>query len=145
MSGYIQRRDELLDHVTRKRVGYIDLDGQEQPFDTVALQALVSEYGNAPATIDASNAASVNGATMTLAAGATLTVDAAAWAALTAGIIINVGQSGSATLAFSGGAVKENSSGTSSSSVTLSASGVYALVKSPSGSAKFRLSGGASL
>lgn len=99
----------------------------------------------APATLDASNVATYNGQSVSLAAAATLTVSDAAWAGLTGGLTINVGQSGSATLAFSGTATKENSAGTSASSVTLSASGIYVLLQSPTGTPKFRLSGSASL
>lgn len=99
----------------------------------------------APATLDASNVATYNGQSVSLAAGATLTVHDGAWAGLDGGLTIQVGQSGSATLAFSGTATKENASGTSASSVTLSASGVYVITKSPSGTPKLRLSGGASL
>lgn len=98
---------------------------------------------SAPATLDSGGAA-YNGATLHLAAAGTLTVAAGALAVLGGGVAIIVGQSGSATLAFSGGATKENSSGTSSSSVTLLAAGVYALLPSPGGSDKWRLTGGAS-
>lgn len=115
------------------------------PAEVTATQALVSGYGNAPTTLNASTAAAYNGATLSLAAAATLTVHDGAWALLPAGIVILVGQSGTATLAFSGTATKENASGTSATSVTLDASGVYALVQSPTGSPKFRLTGGASL
>jgi hypothetical protein len=110
-----------------------------------ATQALVSEYGNAPATLNASTGAENNGRTLSLAAGATLTVHDGAWSLLSAGIVIQVGQGGTATLAFSGTATKENGSGTSATSVTLAACGVYALTQSPSGSPKFRLTGGAAL
>ena len=99
----------------------------------------------APATLDASNVATYNGGNVSLAAAGTLTVSDAAWAGLTGGLTINVGQGGSATLAFSGTATKENASGSSASSVTLAASGVYVLLQSPTGTPKFRLSGGASL
>ena len=109
------------------------------------LQGVVSGYGNAPATLNATTAAAYNGATLSLAAAATLTVHDGAWDLLSAGVVIQVGQGGSATLAFSGTATKENASGTSASSVTLAASGVYALTQSPSGSPKFRLTGGAAL
>ena len=98
---------------------------------------------NAPATLNASNAG-LSG-TVNLAAAGTMTVHDGAWALLPAGLVIQVAQSGSATLAFSGTATKENASGTSASSVTLAASGVYALTQSPTGAAKFRLSGGAAL
>lgn len=130
---------------------YLWTDGAFQPAagftapQVTALQAVVSEYGNAPATLNATTAAAYNGATMSLAAAATLTVHDGAWDLLSAGVVIQVGQGGSATLAFSGTATKENASGTSASSVTLAACGVYALTQSPSGSPKFRLSGGASL
>lgn len=99
----------------------------------------------APAALNSGNAATYNGATLSLAAGGTLTVDGGAWAALSAGLVILVGQGGTATLAFSGSAVKENSSGTSATSVSLAAAGVYALTPSPTGSPVFRLSGGAAL
>ena len=110
-----------------------------------ALTMVPAASSAAPAAITSANAAQVNGSTLSLAAGATLTLDAGAWPSLGAGLTIQVGQSGSATLAFSGGAVKENSSGTSGSSVTLLASGSYALTQSPTGSPAFRLVGGASL
>jgi hypothetical protein len=97
----------------------------------------------APAAINAANAETFNATTVIVQAGSTLTIDSGAWAALGAGLNIQVGQSGSATLAFTGGAVKENASGTSAANVTLSAAGVYALTQSPSGSAAFRLVGGA--
>ena len=110
-----------------------------------AAVAGVSAMVAAPATLDSTNAATYAGATVSLAAAATITVAGTAWAGLDAGLIIQVGQSGSATLAFSASAVKENASGTSGASVTLSASGVYVLTKSPSGTPIFRLTGGASL
>ena len=115
------------------------------PAQAVAAGAGVSTFVTAPATLSATNAATYNGATVSLAAGGTLTVADTAWSLLGAGLIIQVGQSGSATLAFSGTAVKENNSGTSSSSVTLSACGVYALTQSSTGSPNFRLTGGAAL
>jgi hypothetical protein len=99
----------------------------------------------APASLTAANAADYNGGTVSLAAGATLTIDGAAWASLPGGLVIQPGQSGSATIAFSGTAVKENAAGTSATSVTLAAGGTYVLTQSPSGASKFRLSGGASL
>ena len=113
--------------------------------EVMALQAVVGDYSTAPATLNATTGAENNGKTLSLAAGATLTVHVGAWSLLSAGIVIQVGQGGSATLAFSGTATKENASGTSASSVTLAASGVYALTQSPSGSPKFRLTGGAAL
>lgn len=107
--------------------------------------SLVPGTSAAPATLDATTAAALNGKSVDIASGATMTVGDTAWAALSGGLVINVGQSGPATLAFSGTATKENSSGTSATSVTLAASGVYALMQSPTGSPKFRLSGGATL
>ena len=98
---------------------------------------------SAPSTLDGSSAA-YNAGTLNLAAAGTLTVAAGAMAVLPAGVSILVGQSGAATLAFSGGATKENSIGASGASVTLLAAGVYALLPSPSGSDKWRLTGGAS-
>lgn len=102
-------------------------------------------YVTAPATLSSANILAYNGAAVSLAAAATLTVADTAWAGLAAGLTIQVGQSGTATLAFSGTAVKENASGTSASNVTLLAAGVYALLQSPTGSPNFRLMGGASL
>jgi len=99
----------------------------------------------APATLDGSNVATYNGQTVNLASGGTLTVSDAAWAGLTGGLTINVGQSAAATLAFTGTATKENSAGVANTSVTLAASGIYVLVQSPTGTPRFRLSGGATL
>lgn len=119
--------------------------------DVVLTAAQLAQLGaaapvtDAPAVLDSSNAAALNGQAVNLAAGGTMTVADSAWALLPQGLAINVGQSGTATLAFSGTATKENASGVSAASVTLAASGVYALLRSPSGSPKFRLSGGASL
>lgn len=113
--------------------------------DALAEGELLGGPVTAPAVLDASTAAQVNGLPLNLAAGATLTVNDSAWSGLPSGVWINVGQSGSATLAFSGTATKENASGTSATSVTLAASGVYALLPSPTGSPYFRLSGGASV
>lgn len=45
MSGWLQVRDELYDPATGKRVGYVDINGREQPFDTNAIQAAVSGAG----------------------------------------------------------------------------------------------------
>lgn len=113
--------------------------------DLGQVQALVSGGGvSAPATLDGTSA-TYNGATLHISAAGTLTVAAGALAVLGGGVTIIVGRSGSATLAFSGGATKENSSGTSASSVTLAASGVYALLPSPGGADQWRLSGGGSL
>lgn len=110
-----------------------------------ALQGMTSGLVVAPSAIDDTNASSLNGIPMYLASGNTLTVSGLAWPSLTAGLVIQVGQSGSATLAFDGTAVKENASGTSATSVTLAACGSYALYQSPSGAGKFRLTGGAPL
>lgn len=110
----------------------------------VEIPSAVSGAGvSAPSTLD-SGSATYNGATLHLAAAGTLTVGTGWLAVLPSGVAIIVGQSGSATLAFSGAATKENSSGTSASSVTLVAGGVYAWLPSPSGSDKGRLTGGAS-
>lgn len=109
------------------------------------LSATISSPTNAPSVLDATTASANNGKTIILAAGATMTVNDGAWALLTAGVTIQVGQTGNATLAFSGTAVKENAAGTSASSVVLAACGVYVLTQSPSGSPKFRLSGGSSI
>lgn len=98
----------------------------------------------APTSLSATNAASYNGAKLSLAAGATLTVSDAAWPLLTEGLTIVVGQSGSATLAFSGTATKENAAGTSSANFVLAACGVYRLSQGGA-SPRFRLSGGAGL
>lgn len=106
--------------------------------------SLVSEAVNAPATIDSSNVASYNGARVRLAAAATLTIHGDAWSGLGAGLTISVEPTGTATLAFSGGALKSNAGGTSGSSVTLSAAGEYALQQAFT-SLQFRLSGGAAL
>jgi len=118
---------------------------QMTPAQSAAVIAGVSVMTAAPATLDSTNVATYAGATVSLAAAATLTVAGTAWAGLDAGLIIQVRQSGSASLAFSNPAVKENSSGTSGSTVTLAASGVYVLTKSPSGTPIFRLTGGSSL
>lgn len=124
-------------------------DAPDTVLTAAQLQALAGGSSGAslpaPATLDSSNASTYNGQSVDLPAGATLTVDGSAWAALPGGLTINVGQGGTATLAFSGSATKENASGTSTASVTLAASGVYVLLRSPSGTPKFRLSGGASL
>lgn len=136
MSGYIRRGMRLMDPATGSEAGYVDLNGNEVLTSGAAVPA--------PAALNASNVSLYNGPTVNLASGATMTVSDSAWAGLTAGLIIVVGQSGSATLAFSGTAVKENGSGTSASSVTLSACGVYALMQGGS-SPNFRLTGSASL
>lgn len=86
-----------------------------------------------------------NGITVSLASGATLTVTETAWPFLSSGLVIKVGQSAPATLAFSGGATKENASGTSAESVSLVACGTYTLTQSPSGAPIFHLHGGAAL
>jgi len=119
----------------------------DQSTNTVLPPGAVSGAGivAAPSTLDGSNVATYNGAQVSLAAGGTMTVSDAAWAGLTGALTIHVGQSGTATLAFSGTATKENSSGSSATSVTLAASGVYVLLQSPTGTPKFRLTGGASL
>jgi len=101
--------------------------------------------GTTPATITSANAAQVNGNTLNLAAGSTLTIDSSAWPFLSLGLILQVAQTGTATLAFSGTATKENAAGVSAASVTLAASGEYVLTQSPTGSAVFRLSGGGSI
>ena len=98
----------------------------------------------APVAINAATVATLNGARVRLSAGTTLTVDGGAWAGFGAGIIISVQRTGSATLAFSGGAVKENAAGTSGSSVTLTAAGEY-VVQQGFATPQFRLSGGAVL
>jgi len=46
MSNWLQIRDELYDPVTKKRVGYVDANGNEQLLDATALQALVSGAWN---------------------------------------------------------------------------------------------------
>ena len=99
----------------------------------------------APAVINSSNATTYNNSTVNVASGSTLTIDGSAWAGLTLGLAIQVGQPGSATLAWSGSAIKENASGTSGASYTLVASGIYVLTQSPTGTPIFRLVGGASL
>lgn len=127
--------------------GACDYTVNVQSLTAAAAQSLVSgaPIVAAPATLDGSNVATYNGAQVSLAAAGTLTVSDAAWAGLAGGLTIHVGQGGTATLAFSGTATKENSSGSSATSVTLAASGVYVLLQSPTGTPKFRLTGGASL
>ena len=108
------------------------------------VQALVSDAVTAPATIDSTNITKYNGARVRLAAGATLTIDGSAWDRMGAGLLISIERTGTATLAFSGSALKSNSAGTSGSSVTLAAAGEYALQQGFT-SLQFRLSGGAAI
>lgn len=99
----------------------------------------------APATLNSTNAGYYNGQNVTLAAGATMTIDITAYPLIAQGVTVFNGQSGTSTIAFSGGALKENAAGTSAANVTLGACGVYVITQSPTGSPNFRLVGGASL
>lgn len=137
VAGYHRRLSVMLYQYLREIQKVLNL-----VVDTVNL---VNVAGlTAPSTLDGTSA-TYNGMTLHLAAGATLTIDTGALDVLPAGVAVIVGQSGSATLAFSGAAVKENASGTSATSVTLAASGVYKLTPSPGGADKWRLTGGASI
>lgn len=111
---------------------------------SIALANMATDATTAPTTLDYTNVGTYNGDRVKLTAGSTLTISASAYAGLTAGLTISVGQSGTATLAFSNNAAKENSAGTSTTSVTLAAAGEYCLQKGDS-SPNFRLSGSSAL
>lgn len=123
---------------------YVSDSGTYRYVSGPGVQALVSgAWDAAPATLDGTSAAH-NGGSYTLAAGGTLTIGTGAKAVLGAGLILRIGTAGNAMLAFSGGAVKENSSGTSAAGVTLLAGGIYTLLPGE-GADAWRLTGGASL
>lgn len=83
------------------------------------------------ATAGVTLASAYNNRSIYIAASAVLTLDASAIALIPQGITIDVQRSGNATLAFSGGASRDNTSGLLTSSVTLLAGGIYTVRPSP--------------
>lgn len=104
--------------------------------------SIAGRWVPAPASLS-STSGGYNAAQVDVASGSTLTIAAGAAAVLGEGITLRVGQSASATLAFSGGATKQNASGISATSVTLAACGIYALIPGDAADT-WRLTGGAS-